>query len=596
MSGFPSNGGAVSLKIEYDDNLLEYIDYTSAQSFLINPNYLGNSVIALSWSNFAGGANLNGTFITLNFTYNGGFSNTLMFIENVCEIANVSGVPFTGVTYVNGSITPDLVTPPDGTATLGSVLAIAGGDAVVPLTITDDGGFSGIAASTTLRIGYDTEKLVYSGVSDNSLGFAAGESDGVITLVYNGATPLAFPLTSPVLNLNFDYLGGGVAAVDFLSGSVVTNAAGTTILVTRFEDGQVDVDVPAGSGTLTIDGITAEPGEVAIEITAAGILAVPAAGVLEMRIAYDANLVYKSFSSATFPSGWTSSQTPGYLTFSLTNPSGFTIADGEVLTLRFDYSGGLANIKFKPGTLLKDTDSDPIPLGLIDGYVTPLVSVSTKVFLQGPWNGTSMNTSLLDISVIPLAQPYNTTPWFYAGGETVAAIPAGVVDWILVELRTGTASATMVARRAAFVLADGSVTDLDGISPVAFGDGLLAGNYYIVIKHRNHLAIMSAAAQPLSDASVLYDFTSSQSQSYFDVSIGLPQVKDLGGGSWGMIGGDGDADGKIFVSDIFGVYMPQANSTIGYYSGDFDMNTNVFVGDIFGIYWPNANLLTHVPN
>jgi hypothetical protein len=34
------------------------------------------------------------------------------------------------------------------------------------------------------------------------------------------------------------------------------------------------------------------------------------------------------------------------------------------------------------------------------------------------------------------------------------------------------------------------------------------GNYYLVIKHRNHLAIMSAAAISLNgNSSVLYDFT-----------------------------------------------------------------------------------------
>ena len=590
MSGFANTGGAVYLQIEYDDNLLEYIDYTSAQSFLINPNYLGSPVIALNWANFAGGAPLNGTFITLNFTYNGGFSNTLEFIESVCEIADLNGNPISGITYVNGTITPDLATPPDGTATLGSVLAVAGGDAVVPLRITDDGGFSGIAASTTLRIGYDTEKLVYSGVSDNSLGFTAGEKDGVITLAYNGTTPLSFPLTDPLLKIDFDYLGGGVAAVDFLSGSIVTDAAGTTILVTRFEDGQVDVAVPPGSGKLTIDGITADPGEVAIEITAAGIPAIPAAGVLELRIAYDANLVYKGFSSVAFPAGWTSSQTPGYLTFSLTNPSGFTIADGEVLTLRFDYSVGLANIKFKPGTLLKDTDSDPIPLGLIDGYVTPPLTVKSKVYLQGPWNGTTMNTSLLNNNVIPLAHPYSGSPWNYAGSEIVDSVPSGVVDWILIELRTSATSAA-VGQRAGFLLSDGRVVDVAGVSPVVFGDGLVAGDYFIVIKHRNHLAIMSATAQPLSGASVEYDFTDDAINTYGTNGIATLSISG-GGSAFGMLAADANADNTVFVQDL-GAYAAQRFSN-GYLNADFNMDGTVFVQDL-GLYAINRFFNSQVP-
>ena len=185
LAGFTSLGGSMTLYFEYDTELLEYESITSSQSFTFNPNYLGNSVFKLSWFNM-GGASLNGTFLTLNFTYKGGFSNTLTFIEDQCEIADVEGDPFTGITYVNGSITPDLTATPDGTATLGSVLAIAGGDAIVPLTITDNGGFNGVAESITLRVGYDTEKLDYSGISgNNTLGFIAGESDGVITLVYS---------------------------------------------------------------------------------------------------------------------------------------------------------------------------------------------------------------------------------------------------------------------------------------------------------------------------------------------------------------------------------------------------------------------------
>ena len=39
------------------------------------------------------------------------------------------------------------------------------------------------------------------------------------------------------------------------------------------------------------------------------------------------------------------------------------------------------------------------------------------------------------LPVIPLTQPYNGAPWNYTGTESVATIPAGVVDWVLPELR-----------------------------------------------------------------------------------------------------------------------------------------------------------------
>ena len=47
-----------------------------------------------------------------------------------------------------------------------------------------------------------------------------------------------------------------------------------------------------------------------------------------------------------------------------------------------------------------------------------------------------MNTSLLTGGYIPTTQPYSGAPWSYSGTESVGSIPALVVDWILVELRT----------------------------------------------------------------------------------------------------------------------------------------------------------------
>ena len=52
--------------------------------------------------------------------------------------------------------------------------------------------------------------------------------------------------------------------------------------------------------------------------------------------------------------------------------------------------------------------------------------------------------------------------------ESVSSIPSGVVDWVLLELRSGTASSTVISRKAAFVKNDGSVVDLDGVSLVSF--------------------------------------------------------------------------------------------------------------------------------
>ena len=132
--------------------------------------------------------------------------------------------------------------------------------------------------------------------------------------------------------------------------------------------------------------------------------------------------------------------------------------------------------------------------------------VDIKVFLQGSYaGGDSMHTTLWQSKLIPKSQPYNALPWNYSGTENVLSIPSGVVDWVLVELRTGPPSFTIAAARAAFLKSDGTIVDLDGSSPVSFS-GIAPGSYYILVKHRNHLAVMRQILF-LFEWYTSYDFT-----------------------------------------------------------------------------------------
>lgn len=79
------------------------------------------------------------------------------------------------------------------------------------------------------------------------------------------------------------------------------------------------------------------------------------------------------------------------------------------------------------------------------------------------------------------------------------------VDWIYVELRDPADSTRVVAVRSGLVQRDGDVVDVDGVSPLTFNT-VPAGNYYVVIRHRNHLGAMSATPIPLFGPKVV-DFT-----------------------------------------------------------------------------------------
>jgi hypothetical protein len=201
-------------------------------------------------------------------------------------------------------------------------------------------------------------------------------------------------------------------------------------------------------------------------------------------------------------------------------------------------------------TLLKRLSASAVPLsGDFTGYESPpalTCTIDARILLQGPTIDSSgaMHTLLNTANVLPLQQPYASAPWNYPGNESVTAMPTQVVDWVLLELRT-TPSGSAADRRAALLLAGGVVTDTDGVSAVSFPTAA-TGNYYLVVRHRNHLAIMSASPIQVSHTTPRYDFTTAQAQAW-----GSEAMTGLGGGvrpPFAMWGGDVNADGLLKYS------------------------------------------------
>ncbi|MCB2219834.1 MAG: hypothetical protein KQI35_05505 [Bacteroidetes bacterium] len=214
------------------------------------------------------------------------------------------------------------------------------------------------------------------------------------------------------------------------------------------------------------------------------------------------------------------------------------------------------------------------------------IDLNLKVYLEGPYlpaSGGLMTTELNTGGYIPLAHPYNPSlpyydisnpadlKWLYTGTESVTSIPMNAVDWVLVQLRDATSaatatSATILETQAAFLMNDGSIVGLDGVSPIHF---FLAysNNLYVVIFHRNHLAIISN--NPLVESGGLYshDFSSSEMQALG----GANGHKELEPGVWGMVSSDGNGNGLIQNTDETAVWKTDLGSS-GYRGGDFNMN------------------------
>lgn len=148
------------------------------------------------------------------------------------------------------------------------------------------------------------------------------------------------------------------------------------------------------------------------------------------------------------------------------------------------------------------------------------VRLSPRMFLQGALldvPGPLMGDNLRSENKLPLTEPYSSQPAFThvngGGGEmaTSAVIFTdnggnAVVDWVFVELRNPLDPAEVVATRSGLLQRDGDVVDVDGSSPLLFAS-TLAGNFYVAVRHRNHLGTMTADPIALSTMGTVVDFT-----------------------------------------------------------------------------------------
>ncbi|MCD4698423.1 MAG: hypothetical protein K8S16_19530, partial [Bacteroidales bacterium] len=220
--------------------------------------------------------------------------------------------------------------------------------------------------------------------------------------------------------------------------------------------------------------------------------------------------------------------------------------------------------------------------------------VELTAFLEGPYNGSDMNTTLNSDGNLPLNQPFNVAPWNYAGTESVVSIPnANIVDWVLLETRNAdnaasATAATKSSRYAAFILGDGSIVDLDGSTSSLKFNTYSDTNNFVVIHHRNHLGILSAEDLEYSAGTYSYDFTTAIDQAYNSGQ------KNLGGGAYGMYGGDANADGEVNTADKT-TWQGQAG-TSGYKSADLDMNGQADNPDKNDLWLNNNNLQSQIPD
>ncbi len=205
---------------------------------------------------------------------------------------------------------------------------------------------------------------------------------------------------------------------------------------------------------------------------------------------------------------------------------------------------------------IEDTNLDGIvnagesnPRDACDPFVSSTcvgVAIQVRAKLQGPTVGAGntdlMKDGLRAKGVIPTNEPYKSINLFHLAndGGSEACDPAllavtgpnAVVDWVLIELRHGSKPDSIVATRSALLQRDGDVIMPNGDSIIVY-PLVRTGEYYVALRHRNHLGVITEQKFELSRTPTMFDFTDPTL-----LTKGSGSRVDLGAGDMALWGGD----------------------------------------------------------
>ncbi|WP_020558403.1 Ig-like domain-containing protein [Thiofilum flexile] len=242
------------------------------------------------------------------------------------------------------------------------------------------------------------------------------------------------------------------------------------------------------------------------------------------------------------------------------------------------------------------------------------LGIQVKAWLQGAYNSSTdlMDNALATLGLIPTTQPY-TQLVGSSGMETVDSGVLGLtgndapVDWVLLEVRSAATPATVVLSIPSILQRDGDVVDASTGSAILKPTGLAAGDYYIAVRHRNHLGIITATPITLTlGSSILVDFSLS--------SVGLGSNTRLTSASNKTLlwAGDVNTDDQIIANGpdnevnlvLSSVLLWPANTSLnanyvkpGYAKTDINMDgQTIFAGPDNDINLLAGNVLLHPSN
>ena len=140
-----------------------------------------------------------------------------------------------------------------------------------------------------------------------------------------------------------------------------------------------------------------------------------------------------------------------------------------------------------------------------------VADIFTNILLEGNYDTAPqlMHDDLRRLGLIPLTDPYIGTMTMPSTVLDTTGSTA-IVDWVLVELHDANEYGKVISATPALLRRDGEIVANDGISPIRVAVPEVS-DYYLIIKHRNHLPVKSAVTKTLTAPIVTHDFGSGSS-------------------------------------------------------------------------------------
>lgn len=223
-----------------------------------------------------------------------------------------------------------------------------------------------------------------------------------------------------------------------------------------------------------------------------------------------------------------------------------------------------------------------------------------RLFLEGAMRSyperlsTVMSTDLVANSMLPSTPPaiypYTLDP--ARATIAVTTMPDSVVDWIVVEFRTTPSAVSAAHFQTGLLTASGSIVDPTTMLPLPI-HGITPGEYHIVFRHRNHLAIMTEDMQTISPTSQGAYLDLARGTGIFGGASAMKVLGLIDGQRlFGLLAGDVTQDGQIARDDQNTIWDNISHELYTTYDTDLD---GILSTRDWNLSWNNRGRSSAVP-